>query len=99
MILCDVFGRKGDHAGVLAVHHRQRDVLSWLGGGAVIVAGGIWTVVRFFVQREQPKPASVLQPEPPKSVSAVGGVAAGGNISGSPITITNAAKPGDGSGA
>ena len=55
----------------------NREVLSWLGGGAVVVAGGIWTVAKFFLKREKPKP-----------VSAVGGVAAGRDIRGSPITIT-----------
>ena len=27
----------------------KRAILSWLGGGAVVVAGGIWTVVTFVV--------------------------------------------------
>ena len=50
----------------------NQEVLSWLGGGIVVVAGGIWTVAKFFLKREKPKP-----------VSAVSGVAAGRDIHGS----------------
>ena len=63
-------------------------MLSWLGGGVVVVAGGIWTVTKFYLNREKPKP-----------LSAVIGVAAGRDIRGSPITITHTGKPDDGSGA
>lgn len=56
----------------------NQQVLTWLGGGAVVVAGGIWTVAKFFLKREEPKP-----------VSAIGGVAAGGDIHGNRIRITN----------
>ena len=27
---------------------RNREILAWLGGGAVVLAGGIWTAVVFF---------------------------------------------------
>ena len=30
----------------------KRAILSWLGGGAVIVAGGIWVVVTFVVEHK-----------------------------------------------
>jgi hypothetical protein len=30
----------------------KRAVLSWLGGGAVVVAGGIWTVLTFVVEHK-----------------------------------------------
>ena len=30
----------------------KRAILSWLGGGAVVVAGGIWTVVTFVVEHK-----------------------------------------------
>ena len=63
-------------------------MLSWLGGGVVVLAGGIWTVTKFFLNREKPKP-----------VSAVIGVAAGRDNRGNTITITNTAKPDGGSGA
>lgn len=63
----------------------NRDMLSWLGGGVVVVAGGVWTVAKFFLKREEPK-----------SVSAVGGVAAGGDIRGSAITISAIGKQDNG---
>lgn len=58
----------------------NRDTLSWLGGGVVVVAGGLWTVTQFFLKREKSN-----------SVTAVGGIAAGGDIRNrnSPITISN----------
>ena len=66
----------------------NQQVLSWLGGGAVVVAGGIWTVAKFFLKREKPK-----------SVIAIGGVAAGRDISRSPVTIVPNAKSDEGPGA
>src|SRR5450631_3019058 len=30
----------------------KREVLSWLGGGAVVVAGGIWAVFTFYVEHK-----------------------------------------------
>ncbi len=30
----------------------NRAVISWLGGGAVVVAGGIWTVIAFVVEHK-----------------------------------------------
>jgi hypothetical protein len=66
----------------------NQQVLSWFGGGCVVVAGGIWTVTKFFLKREKPKP-----------VSAVSGVAAGRDIHRSRITITNTTKSDGGSGA
>jgi hypothetical protein len=30
----------------------NRTVLAWIGGGIVAVAGGLWTVIRFFAGRE-----------------------------------------------
>jgi hypothetical protein len=66
----------------------NQQVLSWLGGGCVVVAGGIWTVAKFFLKREKPKP-----------VSAVSGVAAGRDIHRSRITITNTTTKSDGGSA
>jgi len=51
-------------------------LLSWLGGGAVIVAGGIWTVVTY-----------VWPPHSPES-GANKGVVIGGSVSHSKITNT-----------
>jgi hypothetical protein len=55
-------------------------VLTWIGGGIVVVAGGIWAVVKFFAKRDDrdAKP----------SVKAEGGsVAIGGDNKNSPINI------------
>ena len=56
---------------------RNRAVLSWIGGGAVIVAGGIWMAVTYFWP-------------PPHSASEVcaggGGIAVGGSVRGSTVT-------------
>ena len=32
----------------------NQQTLGWLGGGVVVVAGGIWTVAKFFLSRESP---------------------------------------------
>jgi hypothetical protein len=56
-------------------------VLTWIGGGIVVVAGGLWAVVKFFAKKED---AGDTKPR----VKAEGGsVAAGGNIKNSPINI------------
>ncbi len=60
---------------------RNRQVLGWLGGGTVLIAGCIWTVVTFFFS-----PNAARQPSN-VNVEAPGGVAAGGDIRGSTITV------------
>jgi len=62
----------------------NKDTLAWLGGGVVVVAGGLWAVAKFFLDRDKGG-----------SVSAVGGVAARGNVSRNTITITSPARPED----
>ena len=59
----------------------NQTTLSWLGGGVVVVAGGIWSAVTMLPKRE-----------PPKSVSADTGVAAGRDIRGNTITIHGRAE-------
>ena len=54
----------------------NRRLLSWLGGGGVVVAGGIWAVATYIW------PAH----ETPSAVCAQQGIAIGGNVSGSKIT-------------
>lgn len=61
----------------------NRDVLTWLGGGLVVVAGGGWTVVRF-----------VLKNRKAPTVSVDRGVMVGRDIRGGTITVTNAPEPG-----
>jgi hypothetical protein len=57
----------------------NREVLGWIGAGIVVIAGGVWAVVKFFSKKkESPKP----------SVCAEGGSAAvGGDNIGSLINI------------
>lgn len=50
-------------------------LLSWLGGGTVVIAGGIWAMVTYVW------PAH----EPPTAVCANQGIAIGGNVSSSKI--------------
>ncbi len=54
----------------------NRRLLSWFGGGAVVIVGGIWAVVTYVW------PAH----ESPTAVCAEQGIAIGGNVSGSKIT-------------
>jgi hypothetical protein len=56
-------------------------VLTWIGGGIVVAAGGIWAVVKFFAKKED---EGHFKP----SVKAEGGsVAIGGDNKDSPINI------------
>jgi hypothetical protein len=58
----------------------HRELLGWIGGGAVVLAGGLWTAFTFFAGKDKPKP------EPGRSVTASnGGVAAGGDMLGNEI--------------
>ena len=57
----------------------NRAVLSWIGGGIVVVAGGIWAVLKFFAKK----------PARPTIQSDQGSVAIGGNNRNSPINIDN----------
>jgi hypothetical protein len=60
----------------------NQQMLSWLGGGGVAAAAGIWAVVTYvWPAHETPKVECVQQ-----------GVAIGGNVSGS--TVTNTASGG-----
>jgi len=61
----------------------NREVITWIGGGLVVVVGGVWAVVKFFAKKESGAGAAL-------SVRADrGGVAAGGSISNSPINTNS----------
>ena len=53
----------------------------WLGGGVVALAGSIWALVTFYSPDDAARRPSNV------TVEAPGGVAAGGDISGSTITV------------
>lgn len=56
----------------------NRIVLSWLGGGLIVVCGGLWTVMTFFLGRKRP---TSTKPSPALSQRAKqGSLAAGGDI-------------------
>jgi len=63
---------------------RNRTILSWLGGGAAVVAAGLWAVVTWMVPADHPGPSTNC---------AVQGVAAGRDIRGSTITVANGGAP------
>ena len=56
----------------------NRAIISWIGGGLVVIAGGFWTIIKFFSKRGT------------DSKQAISGIIAGGAISaGGNITIIN----------
>jgi hypothetical protein len=59
---------------------KNREILSWLGGGAVVVVAGIWAAIVYFFPAHKPSELS------PRLQANCGGVAIGGNVSGTIIT-------------
>jgi hypothetical protein len=54
----------------------NQQTLAWLGGGLVVVAGGLWAVIKFLFHR-----SSGSGTPPSQTISADGGgIAAGGNV-------------------
>jgi hypothetical protein len=61
---------------------RNREVLAWIGGGVVVVAAGLWTAfVYIFPLKHEDGGRSSAQ-------ANCGGVAIGGNVTGTTITAT-----------
>lgn len=56
----------------------NRDALSWLGGGLVVVCGGLWAVLKFFINRRGGAGGTAGGPPPESRVSAGHGGIAGG---------------------
>jgi hypothetical protein len=61
---------------------KNRQILSWIGGGIVAVAVGAWAVVTHVW------PAHGPAHEPASTICAQQGIAIGGNVSGSTVTNT-----------
>jgi hypothetical protein len=60
----------------------NRETLSWLGGGLIVVCGGLWTALKFFLGRKQGAGTAASTPSPASRVSASqGGIAAGRDVS------------------
>jgi hypothetical protein len=58
---------------------KNREILSWLGAGAVVIATGLWVVIVYFF------PVHKQQDEPDVHANC-GGIAIGGNVTGTTIT-------------
>jgi len=65
----------------------NRTVLTWIGGGIAVAAGGLWAVIKFLVSKKKGKSASA-----PKVTASHGRVAAGGNIQDSKIDTRSGTK-------
>ena len=64
---------------------RNREVLSWVGGGAVVVAAGFWAIMTYLYP-----PSSGSAPKSSANIEAnCGSVAVGGNVTGSTVTAQN----------
>jgi hypothetical protein len=64
---------------------QHRETLAWLAGGVATAAGGLWVVVRYFLDRSANHPAPDSAPKTPGKpagpvVTAAGGLAAGRNL-------------------
>jgi hypothetical protein len=60
---------------------KNRQILSWLGGGAVVIATGVWVATVYFFPAHKPPQSG------PVDVKAdCGGVAIGGSVTGTTIT-------------
>ena len=71
----------------------NRAVFAWAGGGIVVLAGGIWAVLKFFLERDKSEAGSKSEPPATPTVTAShGGVAAGHDIKGNEIKTGNGSK-------
>jgi hypothetical protein len=59
----------------------NREVLGWLGGGLVVAATGLWAAFVYLFPPQRP-----LEPKPANVQADCGGVAVGGNVTGTTIT-------------
>jgi len=65
---------------------RNQQVLGWLGGGLVVAATGLWAAFVYLFPPARSPDTTSREPMPPTVQADCGGVAIGGNVSGSTIT-------------
>jgi len=66
-------------------NEQNRLVLGWLGGGLVVAATGAWAAfIYFFPAHKSPESSPVQSPATVRA--SCGGIAIGGNVSGTTIT-------------
>lgn len=59
----------------------NRALLSWLGGGLVVVCGGLWAVLKFFIDRNRSARGRAGDSSPAARISAgPGGIAGGRDV-------------------
>jgi hypothetical protein len=66
----------------------NRTVLTWIGGGIVVVAGGCWTIIRFLISKKEKGERAAV----PHVTASQGAVAAGGDIRDSRIDTRGGTK-------
>src|SRR5262249_2919321 len=71
---------------------RNQQVLSWLGGGLIVVATGLWAAFVYFFPAPKSQETKSLQPTPPSVQADRGGIAIGGNVTGATITTGGTAN-------
>jgi hypothetical protein len=65
---------------------RNQQVLGWLGGGLVVAATGLWAAFVYFSPPLKSSETTSHEPTPPAVQADRGGIAIGGNVSGTTIT-------------
>ena len=65
---------------------RNQQVLSWLGGGLVVAATGLWAAFVYFSPTPKSPETKSAEPTPPSVQANCGGIAIGRDVTGSTIT-------------
>jgi len=68
------------------VDKRNQQVLSWLGGGLVVAATGLWAAFVYFSPAPKSPETKSPEPTPPSVQAECGGVAIIGPVTGATIT-------------
>ena len=70
----------------------NREILSWLGGGLVVICGAAWAVFVFFYSSGQNTPAAASS----STQAECGSIAVGGDVVGGNISVTSRSSDCDG---